>query len=64
LRATLKKQESASFCKKKQKLLPIGIRVGLNARLKDQKFFGSFFQKRTACLRLIAAGGGPFGPPP
>jgi hypothetical protein len=41
---------SASFWKKKQKLLLIKVRVECNAYPKDQKFFGSFFQKRTACL--------------
>jgi hypothetical protein len=44
------KEESASFWKKKQKLLHVGVRVGFNAYPNEQKFFGSFFQKRTACL--------------
>jgi hypothetical protein len=44
-------EESASFWKKKQKLLLIGVRVGYNAHHKFKKFFGSFFQKRTAFIR-------------
>jgi hypothetical protein len=45
-----RKQESASFWKKKQKLLQIWARVEPNVRPNLQKFFGSFFQKRTACF--------------
>jgi hypothetical protein len=43
--ALSRRKESASFWKKKQKLLPIGVRVGSNARPNVQKFFGSFFKK-------------------
>jgi hypothetical protein len=52
LRSTHRKQGSASFWKKKQKLMILGVRVVCNAYPKYQKFFGSFFQKRTACLHL------------
>jgi hypothetical protein len=48
--SVMREQESASFWKKKQKLLLIGARGGSTAHLNIQKFFGSFFQKRTACL--------------
>jgi hypothetical protein len=35
---------------KRENFLLIRARVGSSAHLKEQKFFGSFFQKRTACL--------------
>jgi hypothetical protein len=45
------KEESASFLKKRSKKLLIGdIRVTTGARAIMQKFFGSFFQKRTCFL--------------
>jgi hypothetical protein len=41
-------EESTSFLKKRsKKLLDIGARVATGTRLNNQKFFGSFFQKRT-----------------
>jgi hypothetical protein len=44
-------EESTSFLKKRsKKLLHIGAAVVLPASPEDQKFFGSFFQKRTACF--------------
>jgi hypothetical protein len=44
-------KESSSFLKKRtKKLLIIGVRVGVSAHPNKQKFFGSFFQKRTAFL--------------
>jgi hypothetical protein len=47
------RKESSSFLKKRtKKLLLIEARVGSTARPKNQKFFGSFFQKRTASLYL------------
>jgi hypothetical protein len=36
------------FEKKKQKTFTPAVRAGRNARARVQKFFGSFFQKRTA----------------
>jgi hypothetical protein len=36
--------------KSSKKLLILGARAGSNARARVQKFFGSFFQKRTASL--------------
>jgi hypothetical protein len=44
------KQGSASFWKKKQKLLLIGARVAATRAPYKQKFFGSFFQKGTLAL--------------
>jgi hypothetical protein len=41
------KRKNFFFEKKKQKTLHVGTRVLTGARRKDQKFFGSFFQKRT-----------------
>jgi hypothetical protein len=41
-------KESTSFWKKKQKLLLLKARRKSGAYPKLQKFFGSFFQKRTA----------------
>ncbi len=44
-------KESTSFLKKRsKKLLKIGCRASQTPELKDQKFFGSFFQKRTCFL--------------
>jgi hypothetical protein len=40
------------FEKRTKKPLLIEARVGSTARPKNQKFFGSFFQKRTASLYL------------
>jgi hypothetical protein len=45
-------QGSASFFKNKQKLLQVGMGVDPTRRLNGQKFFGSFFQKRTPSLLL------------
>jgi heat shock protein HslJ len=42
------KKESASFWKKKQKLLLVEVGGKAPRNAKEQKFFGSFFQKRTA----------------
>jgi hypothetical protein len=38
------------FEKKKQKTFTASVRASRNARARVQKFFGSFFQKRTASL--------------
>jgi hypothetical protein len=43
------------FLKKEAKTFAHGVRAECNAYPKDQKFFGSFFQKRTACLRLMSS---------
>ena len=45
---------SASFLKKRSKklLLPVGCQPW-SARQRRQKFFGSFFQKRTACYAFL-----------
>jgi hypothetical protein len=43
---TCGKQGSASFWKKKQKLLFIWARGGSTARLKEQKLFWFFFSKK------------------
>jgi hypothetical protein len=41
-------EESSSFLKKRtKKLLFLGARIATGARARVQKFFGSFFQKRT-----------------
>jgi hypothetical protein len=41
-------EASTSFLKKRsKKLLNIGARVATGTRPNNQKFFGSFFQKRT-----------------
>jgi hypothetical protein len=41
----------SSFLKKRsKKLLQFGARVAATRALEKQKFFGSFFQKRTACF--------------
>jgi hypothetical protein len=40
--------------KKKQKnSCPVGLGTAVVIARKDQKFFGSFFQKRTACLSSL-----------
>jgi hypothetical protein len=45
------KEESTSFLKKRsKKLLSPAVRASSNARARVQKFFGSFFQKRTFFL--------------
>jgi len=45
------KKKSSSFLKKRtKKLLILGARVGANVHPNKQKFFGSFFQERTAFL--------------
>jgi hypothetical protein len=45
----MEKKESASFLKKRsKKLLLTGPMAVKPARSKEQKFFGSFFQKRTS----------------
>jgi hypothetical protein len=46
------KQASTSFFEKKEakKLLPIGSRFAATRVQRGQKFFGSFFQKRTFLL--------------
>jgi hypothetical protein len=48
------KEASASFFAKKEtkKLCPVGFGVAVANARRKQKFFGSFFQKRTAFLRL------------
>jgi hypothetical protein len=44
-------EESTSFLKKRsKKLLRVGARVTTGTRANNQKFFGSFFQKRTRFL--------------
>jgi hypothetical protein len=51
LRLTRPQQESSSFLKKRtKKLLLIGARGAAAFTCYNQKFFGSFFQKRTACF--------------
>jgi hypothetical protein len=45
-------KEALLFEKKKQKLLQFEAPVRSNAHPNEQKFFGSFSQKRTACLYL------------
>jgi hypothetical protein len=48
---TSARERKSSFLKKRSKKLLIpGARAGRNARARVQKFFGSFFQKRTAFL--------------
>jgi hypothetical protein len=50
------KEASCSFLKKStKKLLLVGIRTEHGGRTNSQKFFGSFFQKRTACFLSFAA---------
>jgi hypothetical protein len=45
----MKKRESASFLKKRsKKLLVLRALAGARQRPQEQKFFGSFFQKRTS----------------
>jgi hypothetical protein len=53
------KEGSTSFLKKRsKKLLHILASVFPDTLgLDSQKFFGSFFQKRTACLHTHASGG-------
>jgi hypothetical protein len=47
------KEGSTSFLKKRsKKLLILDARASRNARARVQKFFGSFFQKRTSSYRL------------
>jgi hypothetical protein len=47
------KEESSSFLKKRtKKLLPFWYGVWGSGELNNQKFFGSFFQKRTAFFLL------------
>jgi hypothetical protein len=48
----MKKKESSFLKKRSKKLLPLGARGHLTARLNRQKFFGSFFQKRTSFFSL------------
>jgi hypothetical protein len=53
---TRDKEEDASFLKKRSnRLLILEPRAGPSAPQKEQKFFGSFFQKRT-CFLLLGAG--------
>jgi hypothetical protein len=40
--------------KRSKKLLIVGARAGGNARARVQKFFGSFFQKRTSSFVAAA----------
>jgi hypothetical protein len=58
MRTDLKTEESASFfAKKEAKKLLFSVGCGAdhaNARRK-QKFFASFFQKRSSCLLLSSA---------
>ena len=60
----MKRKQALLFLKKKkQKNFWSRCRgVSRNARLRKQKFFGSFFQKRTAFLLLALAAAAP--PPP
>jgi hypothetical protein len=45
------KEESSSFLKKRtKKLLQIGLSGTTGARASVQKFFASFFQKRSPCF--------------
>jgi hypothetical protein len=51
--AALQIEGRTSFLKKRsKKLLFPWMRMFEQAHFKEQKFFGSFFQKRTACLPL------------
>jgi hypothetical protein len=50
------KDGSPSFLKKRsKKLLDPGTRVPTGTRTKLQKFFGSFFQKRTCFLKAASS---------
>jgi hypothetical protein len=49
---TLAKQGSISFLKKRNKKLFSFLVCATGTRQSEQKFFGSFFQKRTAFLAL------------
>jgi hypothetical protein len=50
------KKASTSFCEQKEakKLYAFQCRVFAAPREAEQKFFGSFFQKRTSCLTRSA----------
>jgi hypothetical protein len=50
LRLTCPQQESASFLKKEAKTFAYWCAPCGSVYFYNQKFFGSFFQKRTACF--------------
>jgi hypothetical protein len=55
--AKQRSEASTSFLKKRsKKLLDPGLSLSGEARLNVQKFFGSFFQKRTSLLLERVAG--------
>jgi hypothetical protein len=47
-------QKALLFKKRSKNFLSIGARVAATRAPYKQKFFGSFFQKRTACLLMRA----------
>jgi hypothetical protein len=48
------REGSSSFLQKRtKKLLSIGFRVAATRTPNEQKFFGSFLQKRTACFFVL-----------